>query len=160
MPPVTGKGDAGVSALVPSATTETVPRWLKVTLPLLLLVGLFFSRPTATQFYKQIWVTSLAGMKSEIRAKAESNPATPLVTSLLARVPYLLDFIKSGNNAELDKLPDFWMEHTTVYDWKLVTYFRYDEATCFSDYLGIAGRLVNLQDGCEVEPYRAKGGGL
>lgn len=157
--PLFGKGDA--AHMSDALEKQSVlPRGTVLVLTLLLLIGLFFSRPTATQFYQHIWIQALAGMKSEIRAKAENNPATPLMTSILARVPFLLDFIKAGNNAELDKLPAFWMEHTTVRDWQIVTYFRYDEENCFSDYLGVAGMLVNLKDGCDVEPYRTKGGSL
>jgi|CXWL01.1.fsa_nt_gi hypothetical protein len=158
MPPITGKGDAGVSALVPS---RRFPRGVVLTLVLLLLIGLFFSRPTATQFAQYVWMPTLKGVKADLEERREQSAVYKFVETFL-NTPYIniFELAKAGKEAELNRLPAFWMEHTTVYDWKLVTYFRYDEANCFSDYLGVAGRLVNLKDGCEVEPYRAKGGSL
>ena len=159
MTTITGKGDAGVSALEPS---KRFPRGVVLTLVLLSLIGLFFSRPTAKQFAQHVWVPALIGMKAEIQAKQEAQPLGKFIieASKLTKLGPLFELLQARRQTEIEQLPAFWMEHTSVYDWKLVTYFRYDEATCFSDYLGIAGRLVNLQDGCEVEPYRAKGGGL
>lgn len=158
MQSITGKGDAGVSALEPS---RRFPRGVVLTLAVLLFIGLFFSRPTAKQFAQHVWVPALAGMKQSLHERENKDVLVALVKDFLAkRFPRALQAIEAGDYTNLDGLPNFWMEHTSIYDWKIVTYFRYDEATCFSDYLGVAGRLVNLQDGCEVEPYRAKGGSL
>lgn len=143
-----------------SAPSSTLSPGFIAGLVLLILVGLFFSRPTAAQFYRQVWTTALYGMKAEIQQQAQNNPTSTIVESVLSRVPLLMPAIRASNNAELDTLPAFWMDHTTVYDWKLLTYFRYDEKDCFSDYIGIAGTLVNLGDGCKIEPFRAKGGAL
>lgn len=148
-----------MSNLDPSAPSSLLSPWLKAGLVLLLLIGLFFSRPTAQQFYKQVWGQALAGMKADLHARREQSPAYKMLEQALnTPVVSLIELMKAGKDAELNRMPDFWMEHTAVYDWKLVTYFRYDEKDCFSDYIGIAGTLINLGDGCQVEPYRAKGG--
>ena len=140
---------------------HTVPRWAQAALVLLLLVGLFVSRPTPQQFYRQIWLPALAGMKMNLQERREQSALYKMLSLYLsANLPGSTSLLEAGKDAEMNRLPAFWMEHTAVHDWKLVTYFRYDEAQCFSDYLGVAGTLVNLHDGCDVEPYRAKGAAL
>lgn len=153
-----GKGVAVGDALVNSS--PLVPRWLKISGISLLLVGLFFSRPTVKQFYNTVWIQALAGIKAE---RFEQQGQRPLGRFLLNAAKLtalgpLVQFLEQAKESDLDALPAFWMEHTEFYDWTLATYFLYRESDCFSDYLGIAGRLFNLQDGCDVERYRAKGG--
>lgn len=144
--------------LVASSTSALiVPRWLHATLFLLFLslIGLFLSRPNAAQFSQQVWTSTLDGIKADLTDRRERST---LYSLLKIRFSPMLNVLESGKEAELNRLPGFWMEHTTVEDWKILTLFRYTEAACSSHYLGIAGRIINLGDGCNVEPYRKKGG--
>ena len=141
------------------------PRHLAWALAFSLTIFLVFTNPTPSDFYAQVWAKTLAGLKADIREKSANNPGVKIVAGLLSALSLrtgidLNGFVKDSNNAELDKLPAFWMAHTIVHDWKLATYFRYYEKSCSSDYLGMAGTFLNLKDGCDVEPYRTKGGTL
>lgn len=100
-------------------------------------------------------------MKAELSTQQDAKPIGKLIVGVFQAYPQIgtvLAGLQSQRQREIEQLPAFWMEHTAIYDWKLVTYFRYDEKDCFSDYLGIAGTIINLGDGCQVEPYRTKGG--
>ncbi len=132
--------------------------WIKSTFAGLALSALFLTRPTAPQFYKQVWIPALDGMKAELEERREQSPIYKAFRTLKFQGVGLALILEAGKDAELNQLPDFWMEHTSIHDWKLATYFRYEEKDCFSDYLGIAGTLINLGDECQVEPYRVKGG--
>jgi len=114
------------------------------------------TRPTPAQFKEQVWDQALAGVKAELEERREQSPLYNLVAGWLTLKSgsVLLDLLKAGKDAELNRLPNFWMANTSTEDWGIVTYFRYNEAGCFSDYLGIGGKLINLRDGCEVERYR------
>lgn len=115
-------------------------------------------KPSPQQFSQQVWQPALIGMKAELEERREQSALYKLLSSALTvRFPGLLDLLKAGKDGELNRLPDYWMEHTTAQNWILVSYFRYDEAACFSDYLGVAGSVINIRDGCEVERYRTAG---
>ena len=120
---------------------------------------LFATRPTPAQFKEQIWHQALAGVKADLEERREQSPLYNLVAGWLTLKSgsVLLDLLTAGKDAELNRLRDFWMAHTYTEDWMFVTYFRYDETGCFSDYLGIGGKLINLADGCAVERYRTAG---
>lgn len=100
-------------------------------------------------------------MKAELSTQRDAPPIGKLIVGVFQAHPQIgtvLAGLQSQRQREIEHLPDFWMDRTVIYDWKLLTYFRYDEKDCFTDYIGIARTLINLGDGCQVEPYRAKGG--
>lgn len=153
-----GKGVAVGDALV--TRSPIVPRWFISVAVVFLLIGLFFSRPTAKQFYNSVWIQALDGIKAEREEQRSAKPLGRVLVDAAKVSPLgpLIGFLQNLKESEIESLPSLWMANTETHDWKLATYFLYREESCYSDYIGIGGTLMNLHDGCEVERYRRKGG--
>ena len=119
-------------------------------------VGLAFTCPSANQFTQDVWIPARDGVRAEFQRNRDTSAVYQLLKSS-AFPGKVLTGLEVLKDVELNKLPAYWMEHTTVQDWTIATYFRYDEAACFSDFLGVGGWIVNLRDGCGVEHYRKAG---
>lgn len=154
MTTITGKGDAGVSALEPSTR---FPRGVVLTLALLLFIGLFFSRPPLSQFLSEVIVPTSRAIIQERTGSGLLGFLGDVERRVIPGMGHLLD---AAENSDRKAVQDDVLNHTQTHDWVVVSYFKIQYENCLSDYLGVAGRLLTLSDQCKVEPIRAKGGGL
>lgn len=118
--------------------------------------ALILSRPTPEHFYRSVWIPARDGVRADIQHNRDTSSTYQLlkVSPLSGR---LLSGLEALKDAELNRLPDLWMQHTRVSDWLIAREFLYAEATCSSRYVGLGGLVVNVSDGCEVEHFRKAG---
>lgn len=150
IPPTNGKGDA-VGDL---DSSSRVPRWLQAALFVLLLAGLFFSRPPLRQFFSEVIQPTARALNTE---RSESGLLGFLSDVERKLIPGAGSILDAAEDSDREGLQDDILQHTLTRDWLIASYFKIQYDNCLSDYLGIAGTLLTLSDRCGIEPYRAKG---
>ena len=158
MPPITGKGDAGVSALVSKRSSFL----LGVTATIFGFGLLVHFQPTKQTFDSQITGPYILGLRAHLRE--ETSGLRTLGRALFPGIaeagrelstPYWEEITQKINTNTTAEHFLFMTQYKTVWAWGI------GREGCETRAFGMAGKIWIIEpDTCGIELYRSKGGGI
>ena len=142
-----------------TTVSPTVPRWLKATLFMLLLVGgLSVLTPTKQNFNDQIITPYINGLRSELK-----NSSVGIRGLFRLMFPALSDAGKELSQAYWEEVAEKVNNKTSAQSFLFMTTFRttwgWGYTSCETQSFGVAGMIwVTDPDTCQIDAYRKKGG--